>query len=119
MGCVKHLQAPARSIYVSYSTEQDFHRSIYVAILSDELLCKEQNGNMDGRSVFLPGWPQQMGYSGTPVTQKTMKWHKSESLVQNLYFGGLLTAVLTVRVLIRTLPNWRQAGAENSFQRYF
>lgn len=90
MGCVKHLQAPARSIYVSHLTEQDFHRGIYVAILFDELLCKEQNCNVDGSSVFLPGWLQQMGYSGTPVTQKNMKWHKSESLVQKSLFWRTL-----------------------------
>lgn len=47
-----------------------------------------------------------MVYSGTSVTQKNVKRHKSESLVQNLCFGGFLTAVLTVQVLKRTVPNW-------------
>lgn len=39
-----------------------------------------------------------MVYSGTSVT-KNMKRNKSESLVQNPCFGGLLTAVLTAGVL--------------------
>lgn len=37
--------------------EQDFHSAIYVAILFDKLLCKEQNANVDASSVLLPGWP--------------------------------------------------------------
>lgn len=54
---VKHLQATARPTYVYHSMEQDFHSGIYVAILFDKLLCKEQNANVDASSLFLPGWP--------------------------------------------------------------
>lgn len=42
-----------------------------------------------------------MVYSGTSVT-KNVKRNKSESLVQNVCFGGLLTAVLAAWVLKRT-----------------
>lgn len=42
-----------------------------------------------------------MVYSGTSVT-KNVKRNKSESLVQNVCFGGLLTAVLTAWVPKRT-----------------
>lgn len=40
-------QAPARSIYVYHSIQQDFHSGISAAILFDKLLCKEQNVNVD------------------------------------------------------------------------
>lgn len=48
-------QAPARSIYVYHSIQQNFHSGICAAILFDKLLCKEQNANVD-ESSRIPAW---------------------------------------------------------------
>lgn len=48
-------EAPARSIYVYHSIQQDLHSGISAAILSDKLLCKEQNASVD-ESSCIPAW---------------------------------------------------------------
>lgn len=53
---VKHLQAPAKSIYVYHSAEQDFHSVTYLAILFDKLLCKEQTERQCGCGLRTPAW---------------------------------------------------------------
>lgn len=44
--------------------------------------------------------------------KKPMKRHKSESLVQNLCFGGLFTDILIVWVLKSTVPTAEELALE-------